>query len=132
MGQHYSVPPAASLPGFCLEEQFVFTYTGVDFFGPLFVKSGTDERGQMNKMHIALFTCSSSYAIHVDLVPDLTTEVFLCCFKRFTCGRGIPRLIVLDNAKTFKSSAKKLCALFELPEVLKLFSELKIKWRFNL
>ena len=86
----------------------------------------------MNKVHIALFTCCSSHAVHVDLVPDLTTEAFLGCFKRFTCRRGIPRLIVSDNAKTFKSSAKKLCALFELPEVLKLFSELKIKWRFNL
>ena len=131
-GQHYSVPPAAALPGFRLEEQFVFTNTGVDFCGPLFVKAGTNEKGHMNKVHIALFTCCSSRAIHVDLVPDLTTEAFLRCFKRFTCRRGIPRLIVSDNAKTFKSSAKKLCALFELPEVLKLFCELKIKWRFNL
>ena len=131
-GQHYSVPPAAALPGFRLEEQFAFTNTGVDFCGPLFVKAGTNEKGHMNKVHIALFTCCSSHAIHVDLVPDLTTEAFLRCFKHFTCRRGIPRLIVSDNAKTFKSSAKKLCALFELPEVLKLFCELKIKWRFNL
>ena len=29
-GQHYSVPPAAALPGFRLEEQFASTNTGVD------------------------------------------------------------------------------------------------------
>ena len=85
-GQHYSVPPAAALPG----EQFAFTNTGVDFCGPLFVKAGTNEKGHMNKVHIALFTCCSSRAIHVDLVPDLTTEAFLHCFKCFTCRRGIP------------------------------------------
>ena len=130
-GQHYSVPPAA-LPGFHLEEQFAFTSTGVDFSVPLFVKAGSNGRCQMNKVHITLFTCCSTRAIHVDLVPDLTTEAFLRCFKHFTCPRRFPRLIVSDNTKTFKSSAKKLCALFELPEVLKLFSELKIKWRFNL
>ena len=48
-GQHYSVPPAAALAGFSLEEQFALTNTGVDFCGPLFVKSGTDKRGQRNK-----------------------------------------------------------------------------------
>ena len=131
-GQHYSVPPAAALPGFCLEEQFAFTNTGLDFCGPLFVNAGTNEKGQMNKMHIALFTCCNSHAIHVDLVPDLTTEAFLHCFKRFTSRKGNPHLIVSGIAKTFKSSAKNLCALFELPEVMKLFSELKINWRFNL
>ena len=84
-GQHYSVTPAAALPGFHLEEQFAFTSTGVDFCGPLFVKSDSDERAQMNKMYIALYTCCSSGAVHLDLVPDLTTEAFLRCFKRFTC-----------------------------------------------
>ena len=126
------VAPAAALSGFHLEEQFAFTNTCVDFCGLLFVKSGADERAQMNKVHIALFTCCRSRAVHADLVPDLTTEAFLRCFKHFTCRRRIPHLIVLDNAKIFRSSAKKLCALFELPKVLKLFSELKIKWKFNL
>ena len=104
----------------------------MDFCGSSFVKSGTDERAQMNKADITLFICCSSRSVHVDLVPDLTTEAFLQCSKCFTCRRGIPHLMVLDTAKTFKSSAKKLCALFELPEALKLFPELKIKWKFNL
>ena len=71
--------------GSCLEEQCAFTNTGAEVCGPLFVKAGTNEKGQMNKVHITLFTCCSSCAVHVDFVPDLTIEAFLHCFKCFKC-----------------------------------------------
>ena len=127
-GQHFAVPPPASLPKFRVEESPAFTNTGVDFAGPLFVK----EKDDMKKVYIALYTCRSSRAVHLDVVPHLSAETFIRSFKRFSCRRGIPRLVVSDNAKTFKTSARFLSSIFELPEVQSFLLNHKVKWRFNL
>ena len=41
-------------------------------------------------------------------------------------------MVVSDNAKTFKSAARLLSAVFELPEVQHFLLNLKVTWRFNL
>lgn len=41
-------------------------------------------------------------------------------------------MVVSDNAKTFKSAARLLSAVFELPEVQHFLLNLKATWRFNL
>ena len=95
-----------------------FTNTGIDFAGPLFVRSGeNEEQSNMQKVYLALFTCGSIRAVHLEVVPNLSTETFIRSFKRFICRRGIPRLVVSDNAKTFKTAARVLSSVFELPEV---------------
>ena len=100
-----------------MEESPAFTNTGVDFAGPLFVKSDLKEKSDMKKVYIALYTCGSSRAVHLDVVPDLSAETFIRSFKRFICRKGMPRLVVSDNAKTFKTSARVLTSIFGLPEV---------------
>ena len=62
----------------------------------------------------------------------MTADTFLRCFRRFLSRRGIPSLIVTDNAKTFKNAAKRLVALFELQEVVEFMNDKGIKWDFNL
>ena len=62
----------------------------------------------------------------------MSTEAFLRCFWRYVSQRGIPKLVVSDNVKSFKSAAGTLVALFELPKVKTYFIENKIHWRFNL
>ena len=131
-GQHYAIPPTAPLPQFRVEESPAFTSTGIDFAGPLFVRRGAKEKGDMLKVYIALFTCGSSRAVHLDVVPDLSAETFIRSFKRFICRRGIPRLVVSDNAKTFKTAARFLSSIFELPEVQSFLLNHKVKWKFNL
>ena len=128
-GMHYSVPSTAPLPEFRLEN-FAFTNVGVDFAGPLFIRTGTKDHCSTEKVYIALFTCGSSRAVHMELVPDLVAGTFIRCFKRFISRRGIPKLIVSDNAKTFKSASKSLSALFDLVEVQKFLQNLRVTWRF--
>ena len=70
-GMHYSVPSTAPLPEFRLEENFAFTSVGVDFAGPLFLRTGTKDYCSTEKVYIALFTCGSSRAVHMEFVPDL-------------------------------------------------------------
>ena len=55
----------------------------------------------MNKVYIALFTCATSRAVHLELVPSLTAESFIKALARFKGRRGTPTLIVSDNGKTF-------------------------------
>ena len=91
-----------------------FSKVGIDFAGPLFVKSKT---GEMVKSYFALFTCCVTRAVHLDLVADLTATTFLRCLRRFTARRGTPSLIISDNAKTFKASAKVIKRLYDNEEV---------------
>ena len=86
----------------------------------------------MEKVYIALFTCGSSRAVHLDVVPHLSAETFIRSFKRFIFRRGIPRLVVSDNAKTFKTAARFLSSIFELREVQNFLLNHKVKWKFNL
>ena len=52
--------------------------------------------------------------------------------RRFIGRRGLPKLIVSDNAKTFQASEKTLVSLFELEDVQEHLSSKGIRWQFNL
>ena len=93
----------AELPDFTVEKDFAFANTGVDIAGPLYVKNVYGGDQKMYKVYIALFTCASSRAVHLDLVPTLESQTFIRCLKRFIARRGVNQLFVSDNAKTFKS-----------------------------
>ena len=124
----YAPEDTPPLPEFRTKVDFPFSYVGVDFAGPLYVKEGAE----MRKVYIALYTCAVSRAVHLDLVLDLSADTFLRCFKRFTARFGVPKHITSDNAKTFKSASKSLASLFALPEVVNKLSTSSIKWSFNL
>ena len=97
----FQKPPMASLPDFRVQVSYPFTNTGVDYLGPLLVKPTLGPSSKLYKTHIVLYTCASSRAIHLDLVPDNTSGAFVRSLKRFASRRGIPKLFISDNAKTF-------------------------------
>ena len=101
---NYRHPPPPPLPLFRVDKAPPFTYTGVDFAGPLYLKGASTSP----KVWICLFTCCVTRAVHLDLVQDLSTSSFIRCLKKFVARRGLPTRIVSDNGKTFKSAAKVL------------------------
>ena len=121
-------PRLPSLPGFRVQESPPFSYTGVDFAGPLYVKSGK------GKVWICLYTCCSSRAVHLEVVPDLrpTAEAFIRCFRRFVARRGIPRRIISDNGKTFKAAIKTISKIVKDPVVQGFLIDRRVQWTFNL
>jgi hypothetical protein len=127
-GKPYRAPLPPPLPSFRVEEAPPFSYTGIDFAGPLYVKCD----GGMTKVWICLYTCCVVRAVHLDLVPDLTTPAFIRSLKRFTARRGLPCKILSDNGKTFKAAAKAIHAVVNHAEVQKYLSGLGVKWIFNL
>ena len=120
LGRAYSTPPAPPLPSFRVSDDLAFSKVGVDFAGPLYVKNIYESKGEVFKCYIALFTCASTRAIHVELVPDLTASSFIRVLKRFFGRRGLPNLFISDNGKTFKDG-----------KVKKFVLNLNIDWKFN-
>ena len=110
-----------------MEEVPPFSFTGIDFAGPLFVKCGSD----IQKVWICLYTCCVVRVVHLDLVIDLTIQSFLRSLKRFIARRGIPARILSDNGRTFKAAAKVITAIATHSEVQKYLTSLGVKWMFN-
>ena len=125
-GKPYKVPQAPPLPSYRVKEAPAFSYIGLDYVGPLFVKSTSEEE---REVWICLFTCCSTRAVHFEVVPNMTSEAFLRCFKRFVARRSRPSLVVSDNAKTFKSASKELEKITNDPSVVQNFAN---KWSYNL
>ena len=62
-------------------------------------------------LHLLCSACNSfGYCNSFDIVPNMSTQTFICSLKRFAARRGLPRMIVSDNGKTFKAAAKLLKA----------------------
>ena len=97
-GLHYSPSPTAQLPHFRLEDQHPFTSVGVDFLGPLYVKE-TNSSTVTSKVYTALYTCATTTC----MTTSITTQAVLQSLIRFVGRRGVPKLIVSDNFKSFKT-----------------------------
>ncbi len=112
-----------------MSERPPFTFTGVDFAGPLYVRypGNTETR----KVWLCLFTCCVTRAVHLDLVPDMTTTAFLRCLKRFVARRGVPIRIISDNGQTFKCADKKIQAMMKQREAQWYLADNRIQWTFN-
>ena len=122
----FTGPTPPPLPDYRVQESPPFSATGVDYAGPLYLKNGD------SKVWICLFTCCAVRAVHLELVPDLTTSAFICSLRRFSARHGTPQRIVSDNSKTFKSANKILLALQKAPEVQQYLSVSHIEWTFIL
>ena len=70
-GRNYPVPESPDLPEFRVRDVPAFSCEGVDFASPLFVKSKVKDEPEMTKVYIALFSYTTSQAVHLELVPSL-------------------------------------------------------------
>ena len=100
------VQKMGNLPACRLEAGVVFQNTGVDFFGPMFVK----EKRSTLKVYGCLFVCMATRACHLELVDDLSTDHFLMALKRFMARRGRPKRIYSDNGTNFVGADNELRA----------------------
>ncbi|XP_049866233.1 uncharacterized protein LOC126366932 [Pectinophora gossypiella] len=102
-GGPYNLPPAPPLPAERVTYNTPFTYTGVDYFGPLYV---LDSSNNKVKRWVALFTCLTVRAIHLEVVKDLTAEECLLAIRRFAAARNTPKKIYSDNATYFRLTSE--------------------------
>ena len=130
-GGHFESKPSPPLPECRVTQARPFQFIGVDFAGPLYYVKPTNVQCKP-KIWLCLFTCCTTRAVHLELVPNLNALTFIRCFKRFTARRGIPTTVISDNGKTFKSAAKLIRQVFEDSTVKAHLSNHQVQWTFNL
>jgi len=84
-----------------------FAVTGVDFTGPLIVRSGVRQIVG-TKAWISLFVCFSTRAIHLEVVENLSSSAFVAVLRRFMARRGRCVKIYSDNGTNFVGAQKEL------------------------
>lgn len=102
----------ADLPQDRVNPSLPFEVCGIDYCGPLLMTQQIRKRGPI-KVYISIFICFSTKAVHLELVPDLTTIAFISALKRFVSRRGRCRIIYSDNATNFVGANKELKELLE-------------------
>lgn len=89
-----------------------FKCSGVDYAGPIKIRTTKGRGHHAHKGYICLFICMATRAVHIEVVSDLTTQGFLAAFKRFVARRGLCTDIWSDNGTNFVGASKKLQNLF--------------------
>ncbi|XP_058449226.1 uncharacterized protein LOC131429193 [Malaya genurostris] len=123
-------PPLGPLPDVRLET-FVrpFTYVGLDYYGPLLVRV---KRSNV-KRWVALFTCLTIRAIHLEVVHSLSTESCVMAVRRFVARRGAPIEIFSDNGTNFKGAHRQLTQEIKMRNqtLSSIFTNTNTRWNFN-
>ncbi len=99
----------SSLPRSRLVPAKVFQNVATDCAGPvqLLFKAGKGGKNVIKKAYIAVFVCFATKTMHLELVPDNTTENFLAAFDRFVGRRGLPTNVYSDNGGNFVGASSK-------------------------
>ena len=87
----------ADLPQERCTEAALFTYCGVDIFGPLIIKERRSELRHCG----AFFTCFFSRVMHNEVTNFLDADSFILALRRFMARRGRVRSIWSDNEANF-------------------------------
>ncbi|XP_055924416.1 uncharacterized protein LOC129956519 [Argiope bruennichi] len=119
--KHLEVP-FAPLPKNRVTQTKVFEITGVDYAGPLYLKS-------KGKAWIVLFTCAVYRAVHFELVRSLTTDTFIQALRRFIARRGRISVLYSDNGTNFVGTNNALRAL-DWDKISVYSTAQKITWKF--
>ena len=85
-GGLYKMPPMAPCPKSRVMKSSTFTFTGLNYLGPLYI----EENGRIRKTWVCLFTCLAVRAVHLQLARNMSAEQFLLCLPRFIARRGQP------------------------------------------
>nr|XP_037875890.1 uncharacterized protein LOC119630457 [Bombyx mori] len=81
-----------------------FTYVGLDYFGPYQVTTGRSTQ----KHYVAIFTCLTTRAVHLEPAESLSTDSAVIALRRMIARRGAPTEIWSDNGTNLRGADKEL------------------------
>lgn len=121
----------ANLPSARLQsDEPPFSHTGADCFGPFVITKGRTEF----KRYGCLFICLTTRAIHLEVLPDLTTDSFINALRRFFARRGPSTHFYTDNGTNFTGAERVLKEEIRKWNQIKIHNYLQqheIEWKFN-
>lgn len=124
------------LPAVRVNPHRAFINSGVDYAGPISIRTSKGRGQHATKGYICLFVCMSTRAIHLEAVTDLTSQAFIAAFRRFVARRGHCKHIWSDNGTNFIGAAKELKELFQnskdslAGEIAELLANAGTTWHF--
>ena len=107
-----------------------FSYVGVDFFGPFYVKSGRSQA----KRYGCIFTCMTVRAVHIEVANSLEADSFINALQRFISRRGQPLEMLSDNGTNFVGGCRELQRAAEAwnsSKMQEVMRQKEIRWKFN-
>ncbi|XP_029157227.1 uncharacterized protein LOC114929730 [Nylanderia fulva] len=111
-----------------------FLNCGLDYAGPVLVRSLSGRGIPSRKAYIAIFICMATRAIHLELVEGYSTSAFIGAFSRFCARRGLPSAMYSDNGTNFVGAERELTAAFRAairdPDFLNRTASDRITWHF--
>ena len=100
-----TVPPPGLLATDRIHGKAAFEVIRTDFVGPIYYRLSQNRK---RKAYLVIFSCSLSKAVHLELVPNLETSMFLTCLKCLITRQGCAAVIYSDNSSMFVKAAKWL------------------------
>ena len=100
-GKAFNTPKVAPLPASRVSDSPPFTNTGVDFAGPLFVTDRSqNETERTSKAYVCLWTCASTRAVHLELVPNLTVKRIVRAkeIQQYLINKGVTWDFIIERA----------------------------------
>ncbi|XP_074107213.1 uncharacterized protein LOC141532660 [Cotesia typhae] len=113
-----------------------FAHTGVDYAGPVQIKTTNIRGSRTYKGWICVFVCLASSAVHLELVSNYSSSGFIAALHRFTSRRGLCTALYSDCGTTFQGACAELKRLFthgtqESSEIFDALTVNEIIWHFN-
>lgn len=127
----------APLPSIKTAPARAFAHCGLDFAGPINIKSDNRRNSPIVKGYICVFVCMVSKACHLELVGDMSTQKFILAMRRLIGRRGICKDVYCDRGTNFQGAKNELPRLFLLAssststEIAHLFATDGITFHFN-
>ena len=94
----------ADLPRERITSSPPFPYSGVDYFGPFYIKQGPKDV----KRYGVLLTCIASRAVHIRTADSLEMDSFINVLRRFIARRGPVREIGWDQERAERELKRAL------------------------
>ncbi|XP_029158737.1 uncharacterized protein LOC114931013, partial [Nylanderia fulva] len=113
-----------------------FLHTGVDYAGPIWMRTAGGRGLKATKGFIVVFICLASRAVHLDAASDYTADAFLAALRRFVARRGVCHSLYSDCGTNFVGADKQLRQLFSAASadghrIATFAAQERIRWRFN-
>lgn len=124
-------PFMGSLPSVRCKPARAFLHSGVDYAGPIKIRTTKGRGNRSYKGYICLFICMATRAIHLEVVSDMSTQAFIAAFKRFVSRRGHCSQVWSDNGTTFVGASKELQEVSKIQEDIAAYMETHgTEWHF--
>ncbi|XP_011265941.2 uncharacterized protein LOC105257184 [Camponotus floridanus] len=129
-------PMMSNLPTARVAPARPFLRTGVDYAGPILIRTAKGRGHKSHKGFVAVFICFVTKAVHLEAASDYSTDAFLAAFRRFTSRRGLCEEVYSDCGTNFVGADRELRLLFQASSsdgrrIAHIAASDGIRWKFN-